>query len=186
MQSHLSNPHNSSLNGEQIRSQQGDQLNAKIVALCAGEGEEDGSGDDGAGADAEDASLDIGDDDVDDSGADEELDDEFEEGTAAAEERRRSHSDASASDSEGEGEKGADGAAAGDNKAASFARAFAKIMATGGAQKGILSVRTQSPVFQFDGQGNCTGEAFIVLPDSFKPFVLLSFSGSIRSASSAC
>ena len=43
----------------------------------------------------------------------------------------------------------------------------------------------KSPVSQSDGQGNCTGEALIVLPSSFKPFVLLSFSGSIRSATSA-
>ena len=43
----------------------------------------------------------------------------------------------------------------------------------------------KSPVFQSDGQGNCTGEAFIVLHSSFKPIVLLSFSGSTRSATSA-
>ncbi|EIE18722.1 hypothetical protein COCSUDRAFT_60030 [Coccomyxa subellipsoidea C-169] len=105
----------------------------------SGEGGEDSEEDDGAeAAGVEDGSLDIGDDDGSDSEADEEMGDEFEEETAA-EERRRSHSDASASDSEGEGDKGAEGAAAGDNKAASFARAFAKIMATGGTQKGILS-----------------------------------------------
>jgi len=77
---------------------------------------------------------------------DDELDDEFggedDEGKeeTAAEERRRSQSDASASDSEGGGGMGGEVKGAGDNKAASFARAFAKIMATGGTQKGILSV----------------------------------------------
>lgn len=84
--------------------------------------------------------------------AEDELDDEFvgedEEGKeeTAAEERRRSHSDASASDSEGNGGKGGEGKGTGDNKAASFARAFAKIMATGGTQKGILSVGTSTTI----------------------------------------
>lgn len=118
----------------------GGTVKTREFCCSTGEGGEDSEEDDGAAAaDVEDGSLDIGDDDGSDSEADEEMGDEFEEETAA-EERRRSHSDASASDSEGEGDRGAEGAAAGDNKAASFARAFAKIMATGGTQKGILSV----------------------------------------------
>ena len=59
--------------------------------------------------------------------------------------RRESHLHASGShvDEEEQKEEGEEGQSMqqGDNKAASFARAFAKIMATGTAGKGILSVR---------------------------------------------
>ena len=58
-------------------------------------------------------------------------------------ERRESHAHASGSDADEEEREGEDGQnrQQGDNKAASFARAFAKIMATGTTGKGILSVR---------------------------------------------
>ncbi|BDA49751.1 probable RRP15-like protein at C-terminar half [Coccomyxa sp. Obi] len=104
-----------------------------------GEQEENREGEDERAADTEHGELDIGDDDgEDDDEADDELGDEFEEEGAAAQERRTSHIDASASDSDREGEEDG-GAGAGDNKAASFARAFAKIIASGQTQKGILS-----------------------------------------------
>lgn len=110
--------------------------------IVTGEQEEDdeGEGEGEPAAGAEHGELDIGDDGgEDDDEADDELDDEFEEEGAAAEERRMSHIDASASDSDREGEEDG-GAGAGDNKAASFARAFAKIIAGGQSHKGILSV----------------------------------------------
>ncbi|CAL8464372.1 g3907 [Coccomyxa elongata] len=91
-------------------------------------------------ADAEHGELDIGDDEGedDDDEADDQMGNEFEEEGTAAQERRTSHIDASASDSDREGEEDG-GAGAGDNKAASFARAFAKIIAGGQTQRGILS-----------------------------------------------
>jgi hypothetical protein len=66
---------------------------------------------------------------------------------ALLEDRETSHNSASGAESEEERHEAQDeeksAAVLVDNKAASFARAFAKIMATSGAQKGILSVRPQ-------------------------------------------
>lgn len=110
--------------------------------IVAGEQEEVEDAEGEPAADAEHGELDIGDDegeDDDDDEGDDEMSNDFEEEGAAAQERRMSHIDASASDSDREGEEDG-GAGAGDNKAASFARAFAKIIAGGQTQRGILSV----------------------------------------------
>lgn len=66
-------------------------------------------------------------------------------------ERQMSHDSASGSDSEHEKAPG-DTTENVDNKAASFARAFAKIISSAGTQKGILSVGPPNPTLTFD---NC-------------------------------